>query len=143
MQAKIYVHIANMLCAIENCQQSNNREWEIRWNDALTAIEENALPSGSGFDSGTTIDRDKSNATRIVLHTSYHHMNDGGMYDGWTDHTITIRPDFASGFDMRISGRNRNDIKEYMYDVFRAALEETADNADFIPTTDSDTDKKG
>jgi hypothetical protein len=45
-------------------------------------------------------------------------MNEHGMYDGWTRHAITIRPTF-DGIDVRIGGRDRNGIKEYLADVYR------------------------
>lgn len=45
-------------------------------------------------------------------------MNDGGFYDGWTEHTVTVTPALHGDFHLRISGRNRNDIKEMMYQDF-------------------------
>ena len=48
-------------------------------------------------------------------------MDDAGFYDGWTGHTITITPSF-SGINLRISGPNRNDIKDYLYETFDYAL---------------------
>jgi len=77
------------------------------------------LPSGSGIDSGTELV--SASATKIVLECSFHHMNDGGYYDGWSEHRITIRPTFDS-LDIHISGRNRNDIKEYLHEVYHQAL---------------------
>ncbi len=82
------------------------------------------LPSGSGFDNGTEID-ERSTPSRLVLLTSFHHMDENGNYDGWTSHTVTVTPTFA-GLDVRVSGRDRNNIKDYIADVFRAALEEAA-----------------
>jgi hypothetical protein len=49
-------------------------------------------------------------------------MDENGFYDGWTDHTITIRPDLVFQFDMRISGRNKNEIKDYIAECFFHAL---------------------
>jgi hypothetical protein len=49
-------------------------------------------------------------------------MHDSGMYDGWTEHTIVLTPSFLGHFDMRISGHNRNEIKDYIADTFRIAL---------------------
>lgn len=96
------------------------------WFDSHTeTIEElvkQHLPHGSGFDSGTKIDLDASHAEKLVFTTSFHHMNDGGFYDGWTDHTVTVTPSLAGEFHLRISGRNRNDIKEMMYQDFDYAL---------------------
>jgi len=49
-------------------------------------------------------------------------MNENGYYDGWTAHTVTVTPSLARAFNLRISGRNRNDIKEMMYQDFDYAL---------------------
>jgi hypothetical protein len=57
-----------------------------------------------------------------VIDTSFHHMNENGMYDGWTDHQIIITPSFISGFDIRVTGRNMKGIKEYLIDLFHYVL---------------------
>lgn len=88
------------------------------WRDLRDAIMCDA-PSGSGIDCGTTLCEDKCTPTRLVLACSFHHMNDVGMYSGWTEHTITITPTF-DGIDVRIGGRDRNGIKEYLHDVYSA-----------------------
>ena len=82
----------------------------------------NHLPSGSGWDSGTTLDHGMSNANRLVFHGSFHHMDDNGSYDGWTDHSIIVTASLTSGIDLRVTGRNRNDIKEYLAEMFQYAL---------------------
>lgn len=97
-----------------------NNEWLDRHETTLDQIEE-MLPSGSGIDCGTKIDRDKTTGSKIVLTMSYHHMNDNGFYVGWTDHTITITPSF-DGIDVAIGGRNRNNIKDYLHEVYYHAL---------------------
>ena len=102
MQAKpLYQHIASLLIARQNCIANGNTEWESNHSSSLESLQD-FLPSGSGFDSGTTIDIDTVEDSRgvpcIVLSTSYHHMNECGMYCGWSEHTVTIRPAF-DGFD--------------------------------------------
>ena len=95
-----------------------------QWGDiARTRLDQlvNMLPSGSGIDSGTKLI--SASASRIVLECSFHHMNENGYYDGWTEHRITVRPTFDS-LDINISGRNRNDIKEYLHEVYALALSE-------------------
>ena len=95
-----------------------------QWGDiARTRLDHlvNMLPSGSGIDSGTKLV--SASATKIVLECSFHHMNETGYYDGWTEHRITVRPTFDS-LDIHISGRNRNDIKEYLHEVYALALAE-------------------
>jgi hypothetical protein len=80
-----------------------------------------ALPSGSGIDCGTTLERDDCKPGKLVLSLSYHHMAESGMYDGWTEHKVIVTPSF-DGIDMRITGPNRNDIKDYLYEVYHYAL---------------------
>jgi len=80
------------------------------------------MPSGSGIDSGTTLDFDKSSGSKLVFSTSYHHMTEDGMYDGWTEHVVTVKPSLMFGFDLAISGRDRNDIKEYLHEVYHDTL---------------------
>lgn len=81
------------------------------------------LPSGSGFDSGTVLNLDKSTPQKLVFDTSFHHMSEHGFYTRWTDHTVTIRPEFR-GWDIRVSGRDHNGIKDYIAECFACALTE-------------------
>lgn len=119
---KTYQLIASTVQALHNCNKSNNIEWAQKHNDTLHKLE-GKLPSGSGIDCGTKIDKSASNSKKIILTFSFHHMNDGGFYDGWTDHKVIITPSF-NGFDIKITGRDRNQIKEYLYDVYSFALNE-------------------
>lgn len=128
MMNPLYKHIAGALIAIENCQKDGNNEWLIKHNLRLDHIEQNHLPSGSGIDCGTKIDRTKSRENRIVLTTSFHHMNEGGVYDGWTEHDVIITPDLFFNFDVRVTGRDRNDIKDYLGAVYSTALCEEIDD---------------
>lgn len=117
----------NCLAKIPNAKTGEGLpavEWFGKHTDWLHAAEKKYLPSGAGIDSGTKIDLDHSTGDRIVFTTSYHHMDQNGMYDGWTEHTVTVRPSFVYGLDIRISGRDRNQIKDYLADVFRECLEQ-------------------
>jgi len=117
----IIQQLASAITARLNCIQQANHEWREKWEAAILEIQEYHLPSGSGVDRGCTVDLEKSTGDRIIIHIEYHHMNDGGMYDGWTEYTVTVTPAF-DGFNLRISGRNRNDIKEYLGDLFYESL---------------------
>ena len=101
--------------------RDTNEHYTAQASERLDLLEAE-LPHGSGIDSGTKVNREKSNNVRLVLETSYHHINGNGFYDGWTDHTITIKPSLTYGFDMRISGTNRNGIKEYLGQVYEENL---------------------
>ena len=108
------------LMAIESCKKSNNAEWLDKHTEKLIELEKR-LPSGSGIDCGTKIDTRDLKANQFKLTLSFHHMDENGFYDGWTDHVITVRPSFG-GLDLTISGKNKNDIKEYLSDVYYYAL---------------------
>jgi hypothetical protein len=74
-------------------------------------------PRGAGIDNGTYLDMDKSTSARIVLTCDYHHMNDVGFYDGWTEHRVWVKPAFG-GLDIRVTGKDRNMINADIADVF-------------------------
>lgn len=79
------------------------------------------LPSGSGIDHGTKLVWEKTRKGKIVLQADFHHMDENGGYDGWTEHEIIVAPDF-DGFEIKVTGRNRNQIKEYLADTYHYAL---------------------
>lgn len=124
METKTYQELATAIIARSNCEKSGNTEWLQRHTDHIYSIVKDHAPSGAGIDNGTKIDLEKSNGDKLVFATSFHHMNDNGMYDGWTEHWVTVRPSLAFGIEISISGRNRNGIKEYIHDVFHTFLSE-------------------
>ena len=91
----------------------------------LEHVEKNFLPSGSGIDSGCKITQykfsDKGELEWYQISFKYHHMNDVGYYTNWTDHNLRVKADWI-GFTMTISGKDQNQIKEYLYDTFHLAL---------------------
>ena len=118
----LYVLLASTLDAKKRCATNGNSVWFERLDDRITALVKEHMPSGSGFDSGTTLDEDRSTVDRLVFITSVHYMDESGCYDGWTEHTVTVRPSLVHGFHLTIGGRNRNDIKDYIAEVFRQCL---------------------
>jgi hypothetical protein len=84
-----------------------------------TAIDEflELLPSGSGIDSGVQFDWN-STPEKLVFNFSYHHMNEVGYYEGWTEHKLIITPCLQHGYKLKITGRDRNGIIDYLYDTF-------------------------
>jgi hypothetical protein len=114
---KLYQELAKTNDAYNRCIETGNKEWEDKWNDKINMIMESS-PSGSGIDCGTKFDREASNDKKLVFYVSFHHMNDNGMYDGWTEHIIKAIPSLLFGFTLTISGKDRNYIKEYLADVY-------------------------
>ena len=121
--------LAIALRAKNDCLISGNLEWHDKWDAKIDWICEQFLPSGSGIDCGTELDEERSNEKRLVFTCEYHHMNEDGMYDGWTSHTITVRPAF-DGLDITIGGRDRNQIKEYLHETYQSAMEEICHEID-------------
>lgn len=123
---KVYQRIAHLLVAIENCRKTENDFWQAQHTANLNSLVKEKLPGGSGFDSGTTLDMDRSSGESLVLHTSFHHMDENGCYDGWTDHCIRVYPDLLFDFRITVSGRDRNGVKEFIADTFHHVLNEDA-----------------
>ena len=130
MARYLYSELASALQARANCIASHNEEWEAKHEQHILSLVESYMPHGSGFDSGTKIDLSASHADKLVFDTAYHHMNDAGFYDGWTEHRVTVTPSLHRQFNLRISGRNRNDIKEYVNEEFYYKL---AYNVERVP----------
>lgn len=116
----MYRELARLLAAQENCRKSNNSEWEDKHGESIARLMQ-WFPSGSGIDNGTKLD-DSSTSERLVFTFGYHHMNEGGYYDGWTEHTLIVKSSLQWEIDTRITGRNRNDIKEYLHEIYHRTL---------------------
>lgn len=122
----LYVELAQLVQARKNCLASFKATgvdtgWFDRHSQRIENLVSEHMPSGSGFDNGTRIMIEGSHAEKLVFTTSFHHMDEVGGYDGWTEHTVTVTPSFG-GFNLRITGRNRNDIKENIHVMFDEAL---------------------
>ena len=109
--------LANSIQAYKSCVKNKNAEWE---HNHMMYIEEmeKLLPHGSGFDSGSQISIEECTDNKIVIHTSFHHMDEWGGYDGWTYHNIVVRPAFIGGFSVEVLGSDRNNVKEYIQETF-------------------------
>ena len=122
MDKLIYQRISSLIDAYIRNIETGNTEWELKHKASIDALLEE-FPSGSGFDNGTKLDFQKSTPENLIFYTSFHHMNENGYYDGWTEHTITIKPSLQFGYRLVISGKDRNDIKEYIHETFSFALD--------------------
>lgn len=119
---QVYRLIASSIDAYKRCIEKGNNEWELKHKDTIKQLVNQFLPSGSGWDNATTFDFDASTGDKLVFYGSFHHMDENGYYDGWTDHTITVKASMIHGILLSVSGRNRNDIKEYLYEIFDECL---------------------
>jgi hypothetical protein len=135
MNHKVYIELATRVTAMEHCIKRNNDAWFDKHGLVIDTVLATA-PLGSGLDAGLTINLRKSRTDRLVLSTSFHHMSDTGFYAGWSEHDLVIKPSLQFGFELRITGENRNDIKDYLMDLFSFWLDavvELGGDAD-VPT---------
>ncbi len=120
----LYKALASTIAARLNCIESDNTEWIGKHHDRIDALQD-LLPSGSGIDCGTKVDLDNSTGEKIVLTADYHHMNENGMYDGWSNGTITITPSLAHtiniDFDWPLEGDDC-DLLDYLHQTYHWAL---------------------
>ena len=138
MKSTVARHISGLLTAIDNCQERVDNphnsdddkalasSWITKHNQLIDSICREHMPSGSGFDNGTYLWREKSTPDRLVFGTAFHHMDDSGMYDEWTRHEVYVTPTFT-GVKLRITGRDYRDIKDYIADCFYDSLDNEID----------------
>lgn len=119
---KLYKYLANQLSRIAYMERNDRDEDADDLRSTVDDFVKANFPSGSGFDTGTHLDWDKSTKERLVFRTEFHHMNDVGMYDGWTQHEVIVKPSLLFYIDVRVTGRDRNQIKDYIGETFNHIL---------------------
>jgi hypothetical protein len=104
---------------------ASQKNWAKRTKEL--ALLKELLPNGDGI--RRQLDCEillKSTEKRIVIGTTYWHPNDSyetsrGTGQG-TVHQIIIKPSFEGEIAIRVTGKNVNNVKEYLHDTFREAL---------------------
>ncbi len=131
MNTTIASRIASLLLAIKNCERpgflTHAQDMQDMHEHALKRIMDEA-PRGSGFNHGTSLNREKRNDNQILFVTGFHHMDENGFYDGWTWHNVYVRANLVFGLKITISGSDRNGIKDYIHEVFHSWLAKQVDS---------------
>jgi len=98
---------------------ASQKNWAKRSKE-LSLLQE-LLPNGNGIrgQEGLAVILLESTEKRIVIGTIYWHPKD--RY-GWTAHQVVITPSFEGEINIRITGKNENNVKKYLHDIFREAL---------------------
>lgn len=119
----LYVALASLCQRYHNLhrQPELRREMEEHCLEEAHRLVREYMPSGSGFDAGTELVIDVCDASTLVFKTAFHHMDEHGGYDGWTEHKVKVTAEFG-GFDIYVGGRDRNQIKDYIAETFHYAL---------------------
>lgn len=117
----LYQIMAHTLETLQNCNRWNNPTWQAHWS-LLIDMCVGLLPHGGGFDDYPKMDRKRSKPDYFVFRGSYHVMNGRGLYVGWRDYRVTVKPSFAYGLTVRVTGARLGELNEYIYEVFANAL---------------------
>lgn len=126
---KLYQKLARLIGAAKRCEETDNLEWARKHSEKIAALVKSLMPSGSGFDDGTQIIPSECTEDKLVFNTAFHHMDEQGGYDGWTQHTVIVRPSLAFDFRVVVMGRDRNEIKDYISECFNTALDQEVPEA--------------
>lgn len=143
MARYLYSELASLMLAIQNCNKRGVIVIARKHSERIVELVREHMPSGSGFDAGTTFSFEASHANKLVFVTSYHHMNSDGFYDGWSEHFVVVTPSLWDGFDLRITGKNRGGIKDYIHDMFSTALKHDIDPVKGVPCFTCEGECKG
>lgn len=118
----LYQAIASLRATIERCKATNPQHPFLPTHEKRLEKLLQLLPSGSGLDRGVQLIDDECKSNRLVFQADYHHMNENGFYDGWTEHRIVVTPSLEYGAVIRITGRDRRDVKQSLHELFHQAM---------------------
>lgn len=103
------------------CSGADWRDGARTHGAAIKALVADYLPNNSGCDV-TVFDFDESRVDRLIFMREFHHADFLGRDDGWTSHRIIVTPSLARGFDVTVTGRNRNDVRAHLFRTYSHAL---------------------
>lgn len=124
MELKLYQHIA------KNLNWQPNENFVDQREDNLDKLE-GLLPSGSGIDCGSRIDRESYSETEFSIDADYHYMDDNGFYAGWFTFRITVTANLAWNYNVEceITSNDTDEDWEYIEDLYNQYLVEVYINA--------------
>ena len=125
--ATVVSRIASCFQAYTENIKTGNSDWEQIHREAIEQYAKDYLPSGSGFNVGTTFDFENSREEKLIFHSAYQYMSDHGYYDGWTEFEAIVTPSLAHGFSVDIvysvySDEYKDLVEDFLYDSFYDAL---------------------
>ena len=122
---QVYRQIATYVDAYHRCLANGNALYKDHAGEVEDLVCEH-MPSGSGWDCGTTLDIGESTKDKLVFFGSYHHM-DEGTYCGWSSWTITVKPSLIQILDISVEcvddcGNDIGGLDDMLFDWFDRAL---------------------
>ncbi len=113
----------------QNIAIAFNVAWDSENADNVYAAEERIrklvkwyLPNGNGFNAGCKL-LDESTPEKLVFNADFNHIGSNGVYVGWSEHKVIVKPCFALGFTIKVTGRDRNEVKSYIAETFTHLLD--------------------
>jgi len=131
MKKKIYEELANRILARNNCIEKDNWKWEEKHSNVITYIVANYLPSGSGISEIEEINI--ATHEKITFKSSYHLMDQNGMYDGHLEYKVVVKPSLVYGITINVIGQfsQRHDkysyLKDYLIEMYDSYLQKEID----------------
>lgn len=129
MNQTLAQRLSSAIGAKKSSWDNGNSHWFSKWEFYADFLVASHMLSGSGFDNGTKLIWSRSTDQKLVFQCDFHHMDENGFYDGRTEHTVIVRPEFC-GFKITVSGQNRNEIKYYIAESIDFALKSVIDDAE-------------
>ena len=118
-----YRMLSKLVQARKNTIDNQNSHWQEKHENTIAKIMATA-PIGSGINSGTFFDVDKSTKDKLIFWVCFEHMNERGFYTEKTAHKIIVTPSLANKYEVKITGKNKNNIKSYLIDLYCTWFEE-------------------
>jgi len=133
MKRKVYQELASRILAQNNCTENDNLEWEERHGNVITYIVENYIPRGSGISEIEEIDI--TTHEKITFKSSYHLMDQNGMYDGWVEYKVVVKPSLVFGITVDVIGHfsqkggkySHLKLKNYLIEIYDSYLQKEID----------------
>lgn len=106
---------------------ASQKNWEKRTKEL--ALLKELLPNGNEIrrQLGLSVILLESTEKRIVIDTTYWHETSRE-----TAHQVIVKPSFQGEIAIRITGKNVNNVKQYLHDIFREALMKEYSELDYV-----------
>jgi hypothetical protein len=114
----LYRELATLVQARKTCAESaTHQDWFQKHSETIKRLVSNHLAQ-------YRIDLNESHADKLVFYGNESQFTEDGVEDGYTSHTVIVKPSLTFGFTLRITGHDRNDVKEHIAQLFNAQLRE-------------------
>lgn len=123
MQTKINLaKLTDYFIYWKDANQCLDKKWVVPSKARLSELLE-PLPRSNGLDAGVVFDWNRSKPNKFIFSFNYYYRDKRGDRSGWTRHQLIITAGYFNKFYMRITGRNKNKMKESLLTLFNEIFE--------------------